>query len=81
MIFFAIPIPAASCYDVSMKTSLRPLAPTLLLLLTTGCGSVHWGDYFNAGGGPPEQGSNLPPPKTETPSQPTLDEQGRRTFR
>jgi hypothetical protein len=64
-----------------MKTSLRSMAPAFLLLLTTGCSSVHWGDYFNAGGGPPEDKSNVPASKTETPPQPALDEQGRRTFR
>ena len=76
-----IPIPFDSCYHPIMKTSLRPLTPVILLLLTTGCGSVHWGDYFKAGDGPPEQSSSLPASKTETPAQPTLDEQGRRTFR
>ena len=51
------------------------------LLITTGCGTMHWGDYFNSGGGPPDSTSTLPASKTETPPQPTLDEQGRRTFR
>ena len=50
-----IPIPFESCYYAIMKTSLRPLAPAILLLLAAGCGSVHWGDYFNAGDGPPER--------------------------
>ena len=79
--FLVIPIAFQSCYHAIMKTSLRPLASAILLLLATGCGSVHWGDYFKAGDGPPEQSSNLPASKTENPTQPTLDEQGRRTFR
>lgn len=48
-----------------------------LLMLLTGCANMHWGDYFNAGGGPPEEKSSLPT-KVEPAEEPVVEEPGER---
>jgi hypothetical protein len=60
-----------------MKSKFHPFCLAAPLLFLTGCVNVHWGDYFNAGGGPPEPTSSLPE-KSEPVEQPIVEEPGQR---
>lgn len=63
-----------------MKTKLHPICFAAALTFFSGCSSVHWGDYFNAGGGPPEPSSTLPT-KAEATERPVEEPGQRRSLR